>query len=123
MNISIEVWLEDTVFNGVDYFDEKDNQNYKLYMAYEEWINGSKEADKFIDNVTDYLGEWDSNVNVEGGTLMNPNGLIWWLHCKFSSEISDVVQATIEKSVNHIYKQVVKNCPVPLEFRVYVEEE
>lgn len=121
MNISIEVWLEDTVFNGVDYFDEKDNKNYELYMAYEEWMN-SKEADKFINTVTDYLGEWDSNVHVEGGTLMNPNGLIWWLHCKFSSEISDVVQATIEKSVNHIYKQV-KNCPVPLEFRVYVEEE
>ena len=30
MDISIEVWLEDTVFNGVDYFDEKDSKNCEL---------------------------------------------------------------------------------------------
>ena len=42
MDISIEVWLEDTVFNSVDYFDEEDNQNYKLYMAYEEFILTNK---------------------------------------------------------------------------------
>lgn len=118
MDTIIEVWLEDTVFNGVDYYAEGN----ELYDQYEEWMN-SKEASNFIDDVTDYLKDWDSNVEVEGGSLMNPNGLIWYCHCKFSEEIYDVVESTIEKSLIHMLVKGVRNCPVEMKFKVYVDSD
>ena len=117
MNISIEVWLEDTVFNG-EMYGEGENE---LYDKYEEWMN-SKDADRFIDTTTFFLKEWDSDVQVEGGTMMNPNGLIWYLHCKFSPIMIKDVQSRLEDNLNDVLRMT-KNCPVPLEFRVYVEEE
>jgi len=104
--------LDETVWNGATREEGED----PLYDKYTEW-ESSKEAERLVDKITKYLKEWDSECDLEGGTLYHLNGVLWYFNIECPKEELQSIKSMIYGFLNKIENDKdFKSCPVELEF-------
>ena len=118
MKHRINMVLDETVWNGRMYNDGED----PLYDKYNHWMNYESSSADLISKITKYLKEWCDETEVEGGTLMHPNGIMWFFYVECPKEELNWVESALNRFVYKMEKdRDFKSCPIELKLEWYFD--
>lgn len=120
MKYLIDLWLDETVWNG--YIPEEGED--PLYDKYFDWMNNGKGGDKVFAKISSYMKEWDENTEFEGGSLYRPNGVDCFAHIEIHPNILDDVSYELDRFCKEMKKDKDFNsCPIELKIGYKIEKD